>query len=111
MKINFGETLQKALDRRNLSQVKAANMLHISPQAISSYIRNKRFPDIETFRYILETFQLDANNVLHIKLVQPRECLTEIEQRMLHVFREIDFTKQELFISILKIIVQHLHNM
>lgn len=88
MKKTFGNYLKTVILKNNLTQKEAANLLHVSPQALSNYILDKRMPDMKTMIHIFEVFHLDANQVF--QLTGKTVLLNSQEYELIHQFRKLD---------------------
>lgn len=103
---NLGNQIQSALELHNLTQKEAARRLHISPQALNSYIKNRRCPHIHILCDIAHLLSLDVNTLLGITKNHEHYLLCdEEEQKLLKMLRTLNSDYKELlfcFISLLE---------
>jgi len=102
MEHTFGEYLSKVLQYHNLSQKQAASLLHISPQALSNYILNKRIPDMDTLAHIIRFFHIDANQLFYGTKNIDIQCLSSDEITLLSTYRKLDKKHQSYALAVVK---------
>lgn len=102
MNKTFGYYLKMAILKNNLTQKEAAARLHLSPQALSNYILDKRIPDMETMIHILQVFHMDANLIFQIK--GKSMLLDEKESALITRFRTLEEDQKAFVIRILDMI-------
>ncbi len=94
---NLGNQIQSALELHNLTQKEAAKKLHISPQALNSYIKNRRCPHIHVLCDIAHLLKLDVNTLLGISKMHKQYVIcSEEEQKLLNVLRTLNSEYKEL---------------
>lgn len=67
MENNLGENIRFLRKKANLSQGRLAEMLHISPQAISKWENNKSVPDIETLNILASIFDKTIDELFNLE--------------------------------------------
>lgn len=103
MKKQLGDMIRSAIDMKDMSQKEAAEALNISPQALSSYIRNTRSPDIETLRHIMQFFNMDANVTLQLHTnLKAKMMMDYKEEILIRNFRDLDEEHQNFALFILQ---------
>lgn len=103
---NLGEQIQKALELHNLTQKEAAKQLHISPQSLNSYIKNRRYPSFYVLCDLIHFLNLDVDILFNkAKYSTTHKIYNEEEQEILNIFRTLDTDYKNLlflFLSLLK---------
>ncbi len=66
MEHNFGETLSRQRQNRNLTQEEFAGRIGVTPQAVSKWERGQSLPDVSLLEGICRTLQIGANELLGI---------------------------------------------
>lgn len=102
MELSFGEYLSKVLCYHNLTQKQAAALLHISPQALSNYILDKRVPSMETVCHIVRYFHIDANQLFYGSTHIGIQSLTYDELEMLKRYRRLDQKHKSYALAMIK---------
>lgn len=59
MSIKVGKIIKSAIKRRKMTQKQVAKKIHISPQALSNYVTDKRMPDLECFFNLVDLLELE----------------------------------------------------
>ncbi len=99
---SFGAYLYHVIRMKSMTQKEAAELLHISPQALNNYIQNKRYPDMETMVHILKVFHLDANRVFQLEKVDISSALSIDEMHFIQMYRSLDLSQQEFVLKMMK---------
>lgn len=73
MKSEFGRIFQIALERSGYSQKTAAELLHVTPQTINSYLNGRSIPNIETFSAMMKYFGIDMLQVFDLNPLPAKE--------------------------------------
>ena len=66
---NFGKNIKKLRTDKNMSQTELANVINISPQAISKWENNKSVPDILTIKELADFFEVPLESILSDKVL------------------------------------------
>lgn len=61
MAIEIGELIKTAIKERNMTQKQVAEELHISPQALSNIVTNKRTPNLDCFFELIDLLGIDGH--------------------------------------------------
>lgn len=59
--------LREAFKTSPLSQKEIAERLHVNPSTISRYMRDGKFPSIDTFANICEILEVSSDEILELK--------------------------------------------
>ena len=59
--------LREAIKTSPLSQKEIAERLHVNPSTISRYMRDDKFPSIDTFANICELLDVSSDEILGLK--------------------------------------------
>lgn len=59
--------LREAINTSPLSQREIAERLHVNPSTISRYMRDDKFPSIDTFANICEILEVSSDEILGLK--------------------------------------------
>lgn len=103
MKKSLGDMIRSAIDMRDMTQKEAAGALNISPQALSSYIRNTRSPDIETLCRIMRYFNMDANDTLQLQLkAKTKVFIDHKEEIIIRNYRKLDDNHREFVLFVME---------
>ena len=62
--MNLGERIQELLDEKGISQRELATKLHMHPNTLNGYIRNRRYPDCETIALIASLLETSSDYLL-----------------------------------------------
>ncbi|WP_143462762.1 helix-turn-helix domain-containing protein [Levilactobacillus enshiensis] len=62
--MEFGESIKRTRQHRNLTQEAVAHHLHVTRQTISSWERGKSYPDIDTLIQLSDYYQLSLDTLL-----------------------------------------------
>lgn len=98
----FSSRLEKLLTEQGISQRKLASDLHLSPNTVNGYIKNRRFPDCETLVQIADYLGTNVDYLLgNTNLrVYPQLPLSEKELFLLNHYRSLDSMYQDMLIEI-----------
>lgn len=90
--MHFGTRIQKLLTEQGITQRKLAADLHLNPNTVNGYIKNRRFPDCITLSQIARYLGTNVDYLLGntgIK-VYPDLSLNEKEELILNHYRSMD---------------------
>lgn len=59
--------LREAIKTSPLSQREIAERLHVNPSTITRYMRDDKFPSIDTFANICEILEVSSDEILGLK--------------------------------------------
>lgn len=59
--------LREAIKTSPLSQKEIAERLHVNPSTVSRYMRDDKFPSIDTFANICEILDVSSDEILGLK--------------------------------------------
>lgn len=62
----IGDSIRKIRQSRNLTQEKLASLLHVTPQAVSSWEIGRTLPDAERIIDLAHVFDCSADEILGI---------------------------------------------
>lgn len=65
--MTFGDKLRDLLDERNIKQKEFAQLLHISPSTLNSYITDSRMPDHKLIKAIAESLDVTTDYLLDFR--------------------------------------------
>ena len=80
--MNVGERIQELRKKNNLTQEKLAELLRVSPQAISKWERGVANPDLYLIPDIAEVFNVSADYLLGIAIPDTESRLERIEKQL-----------------------------
>lgn len=89
--MHFGTRIQKLLTEQGITQRKLAADLHLNPNTVNGYIKNRRFPDCITLSKIARYLGTNIDYLLgstDVK-VYPDLSLNEKEQLILNYYRSM----------------------
>ena len=61
------ERLREAIKYSNISQRELAKKLDVNPSTVSKYMRQNKFPAIDTFANICQILEISADEILGLK--------------------------------------------
>lgn len=97
--------LKKLRLMKNESQQKLAMILNVSQTMISRYESGDAFPDIDVLIAIAKHYNVSVDYLIELsddKLPYTKSNLSELEQDMLLLFKQLDSTKKEKAVSYLQ---------
>lgn len=59
--------LREAITYSNMSQKELAEKLGVNPSTVSKYMRNDKYPSLDTFANICEILDVSADDILGLK--------------------------------------------
>lgn len=78
--MNFGTIIKKLRHERNLTQEQLAEILSISPQAVSRWETDAAMPDISLLPTLCNFFNISADVLLGIDLEKKKERIESIRE-------------------------------
>lgn len=106
--MKFGNILNIALDRNNMSAAKLSKMLHVSDKTVYRWINNSNEPDFETICNICKILHIDLTQILKIEdevgLIMIAQ--NSDEYNMLNDFRSLSKKQRKLYIQSTKLTIE-----
>lgn len=99
MKKQIGDRILDAIERKNLTQRKAAELLNISPAALNNYITNKRKPDIDMLILISKALDTNPNQLLDY----PAESKDLNKEKLLKIWNTMNNDEKDALLKVLSI--------
>lgn len=91
--MTFGDKLRELLGERNIKQKELAQLLHISPSTLNSYITDSRMPDHKMIKAIAETLDVTTDYLLDYRHAD--KPVTENELVLLKKIRALNADDRE----------------
>ena len=89
--MQFGNILRWLLEEKDITQKQLSDDLHIAASTLGHYINNRREPDYDTLKRIAVYFNVSIDYLLDH---HPKQGANDIEEELLHVFRQLPPTQQ-----------------
>lgn len=86
--MTFGDKLRELLSERNIKQKEFAQLLHISPSTLNSYITDSRMPDHRMIKAIAEALDVTTDYLLDFRHAD--KPVTESELVFLRKLRSLN---------------------
>ena len=80
--MNIGEKIQELRKKNTMTQEQLAELLRVSPQAISKWERGVANPDLYLIPVIAETFNVSSDHLLGIAELDTESRLERIEKQL-----------------------------
>ena len=100
----FCKVIKDLRKQKSLSQQAIANYLQITRQAYSNYENGKREPDYETLLKLSEFFGVTVDYLTRGET--PTALLTDPEQQLLDLFRQLNTEGQQEAVKLVGMLVQ-----
>ena len=84
--MSFGETIKKLRKERKLTQDQLANMLNVTPQAISRWENNSAMPDISLLVPLAHVFHVSTDELLGVNVEEMESQIHDI------ITKAVDFS-------------------
>lgn len=97
--MQIGTRIQTLLTEQDIPQCKLAYDLHLNPNTVNGYIKNRRLPDCFTLSKIAQYLGTNVDYLLgntNIK-VHPHLTLQEDETQILNQYRSLNKEQQHMF--------------
>lgn len=97
--MQVGTRIQRLLAEQGIAQCRLAYDLHLNPNTINGYIKNRRLPDCFTLSQIAQYLGTNVDYLLgntNIK-VYPHLSLNEKETQLLNHYRSMNQEQQHMF--------------
>lgn len=90
--MEIGDRIQNLLDEKNMTQRELADALYLNANTINGYIKNRRYPDIETAARIARFFGISVDYLMGFSNIRhyPDEPITKKEGELLNNYRALD---------------------
>lgn len=79
--MSFGKTIKKLRRDREMTQEQLAEILSISPQAVSRWETDMAMPDISLIAPLCNLFNVTSDELLEIDLAQKQKNINESKQK------------------------------
>ena len=79
--MSFGKTIKKLRRDREMTQEQLAEILSISPQAVSRWETDMAMPDISLIAPLCNLFNVTSDELLEIDLAQKQKNINEFKQK------------------------------
>ena len=89
--VKFGPFLREERTARQLTQTQLAELLHVTPAAVSKWERGKCLPDLSKLEELAEILQLSVLELLRCERISEPE---EAQQEQIQIYRETLQTEQ-----------------
>lgn len=98
----YGSRIQALLDEQGISQRKLSADLHLSPNTVNGYIRNRRVPDCITLAQIADYLGTNTDYLLGNTdmRVYPDRSLSSDEYLLLNYYRGLDSTYRNMLLEL-----------
>lgn len=109
--MNLGERIQSLLDEKGISQRELAASLHMHPNTLNGYIRNRRCPDCETVAKIASFLGTTSDYLLGNTqtCVPPTPRFSSGEGLLLSNYRSLDESGKHLLEEISIVLCSNMH--
>ncbi len=78
MKLNLGNNIKKYRKEKDLTQETLAELLGVSPQAVSRWENNTTYPDMELIPTLAHLFEISTDELFHYNLYEIEERVSAI---------------------------------
>lgn len=104
--MEFGKKLKAILEFEGLSQKEFAEKINVHPSTLNGYINDGKQPDFELVKKIASTLGVSTDYLLDHNDKPQRPPLSVEELTMLTKFRGFSKEKQEVIISLIKLLAE-----
>lgn len=101
----FGRNLSRYLDMWGKEQKEVAEAIGVSTSVFSDWVRGKTYPRIDKIEKLANYFGIQKSDLIEIKEEKksPEEPkLTEGEQMLIHLFRQVPEEQQQLVLQMIR---------
>ena len=84
--MSFGSTIKRLRKEKGFTQEQLANLLNVTPQAISRWENNSAMPDISLLIPIANVFSVSTDTLLEVDVEKNREHISDF------VMNALEFT-------------------
>lgn len=100
--MNLGERIQTLLDEKQITQRELAEKLHVTPNTINGYIKNRRIPDCATLVQIAQNLDTSSDYLLGNTTCRslPWLEISPIEDILLTNYRGLDDHHKQVLVNI-----------
>lgn len=90
--MHFGARIQQLLTEQGITQRKMAADLHLNPNTVNGYIKNRRYPDCITLSQIARYLGTNVDYLLGNTTIKvyPELSLSEKEELLINNYRSMD---------------------
>lgn len=94
--MSLGERIQELLDEKQITQRELAERLHVTPNTINGYIKNRRCPDCATIVQIAQNLDTTSDYLLGNTTLRhvPETATSPGEDILLRNYRGLDDNKK-----------------
>lgn len=93
--MSFGSTIKNLRTKRGLTQDQLANLLNVTPQAISRWENNAAMPDISLLVPLANIFHVSTDTLLEVNVEKEREHIEDMILHALHYIKPYGETLEE----------------
>lgn len=93
--MSFGSTIKNLRTKRRLTQDQLANLLNVTPQAISRWENNAAMPDISLLVPLANIFHVSTDTLLEVNVEKEREHIEDMILHALHYIKPYGETLEE----------------
>ncbi len=101
----FKDELKRLRKEKKWTQEKLAKLLGVAKSTISMYENGNRTPDLETFEKMTFLFNISLDNLIYGDDVEYIERKSTEEQKLLDLYRNLNYEGQEEILKYLKYII------
>ena len=83
--MSFGETIKRLRKEKGFTQDQLANLLNVTPQAISRWENNSAMPDISQLVPLANVFRVSTDTLLEVNVKETEKQITGVIHKMLDV--------------------------
>ena len=91
--MSFGQTIKKLRKNANMTQEELAELLSISPQAISRWETDAAMPDISFLRPLSTIFGVTSDVLLEIDVLHIKESVEEYRKKITDLYNQHQYKK------------------
>ena len=108
IRMEIGKRLAKIRKEKGYKQKDLADKLNVSQQVISNIERDATSPDLDFLRGVADLYCMSIDELIEREVV-PRDG-NNVEDRIMHIVKQLDETGKELSLSLVNQVAQHQGN-
>ena len=106
----FGKNLSHYVERSGRDQREIADVIGVAPSTFNEWVKGRKYPRIDKIQMLSEYFGIKMSDLIEDSSstghAPSGPALTEVEQKMLELFRQIPVERRESALEVLEAVLK-----
>ena len=104
--MTFGERFKQALEHKDFTQKQFAEKMHVNESAISDYVNDRRYPNIQLVKEFAIELDISLDFLLDHAPRSEKVALSSEEYDLINKFRSLSEDNRDLFCKLIEALSQ-----